>query len=203
MAACFSPARLMNKFFKIFYMENEINGGAETITVKMRKTLLEEYFMHELRDLLGAEQQLLKVLPEWKNAAGSQELASAIEEHLVHTEGHIQRLHVSFEMMGETARPKKCEAMEGLIREAETVLAETAANSATHDVALIMVIQKAGHYKIATYGGLITLARTIGQDDVANILKYTMSEEKEMDELLSGLAENNINEEASTEESAN
>ena len=66
-----------------------------------------------------------------------------------------------------------------------------------------MAIQKAEHYEIATYGGLITLARTIGQDDVAEILKHTMSEEKEMDELLSGLAENNINEEASTEWSAN
>lgn len=104
-----------------------------------------------------------------------------------------------FDMMGEPARPKKCEAIDGIVREASIALAEAKRESATHDVALVMAIQKAEHYEIATYGGLITLARTIGQDDVAKILKYTMSEEKEMDELLSGLAETSINEEASTE----
>jgi ferritin-like metal-binding protein YciE len=180
-------------------MENEMNAGTDTINIKVRKTLLEEYFMYELRDLLGAEQQLKGAMPAWKNAAGSQELISAIDEHIAHTEQHIQRLQMVFDMMGEEARPKKCEAMDGLIREVQTVLAETDPESATRDVALIMGIQKAEHYEIATYGGLITLARTIGQDDVAEILKHTMAEEKEMDELLSGLAENNINEEASTE----
>jgi ferritin-like metal-binding protein YciE len=180
-------------------MENEINLGSESFAIKVKKTLLEEYFMYELRDLLGAEQQLQTAMPGWKYAAGSQELISAIDEHMAHTEQHILRLQMVFDMMGERPRPKKCEAMAGLIREAETVLSETNPGSATRDVALIMAIQKAEHYEIATYGGLITLARTIGQDDVAEILKHTMSEEKEMDELLSGLAENNINEEASTE----
>lgn len=184
-------------------MENDNNPGAGSIKIKVKKTLLEEYFMYELRDLLGAEQQLQSAMPDWKKAAGSQELISAIDEHMSHTERHIQRLQVIFDMMGETARAKKCEAMDGLVREVKSVLMETDAESATRDVALIMAIQKAEHYEIATYGGLITLARTIGQDDVAELLKYTMSEEKEMDELLSGLAENNINEEASTEEPAN
>jgi ferritin-like metal-binding protein YciE len=190
-------------FLNNFFMENDLNREPGTINIKQRKTLLEEYFMYELRDLLGAEQQLKSAMPVWKNAAGSQELSNSIEEHIIHTEQHIQRLEMVFEMMGEKARAKKCEAMDGLIREADTVLAETSPDSATRDVALIMAIQKAEHYEIATYGGLITLARTIGQDDVAEILKHTMAEEKEMDELLSGLAENNINEEASTEWSAN
>lgn len=184
-------------------MEHDSSPDTGPIKIKSKKSLLEEYFMYELRDLLGAEQQLRSAMPSWKTATGSQELIGAIDEHIAHTEAHIQRLQVVFEMMGETARAKKCEAMDGLIREAESVLKKTNAESATRDVALIMAIQKAEHYEIATYGGLITLARTIGQDDVAEILKYTMSEEKEMDELLSGLAENNINEEASTEEPAN
>lgn len=184
-------------------MENDMNRSGEQINIKVKKTLLEEYFVYELRDLLGAEQLLQRAMPVWKNAAGSQELISSIEEHMSHTEQHIQRLHMVFDMMGEPARAKKCEAMDGLVREVETVLNETSPESATRDVALIMAIQKAEHYEIATYGGLITLARTIGQDDVAEILKHTMAEEKEMDELLSGLAENNINEEASTEWSAN
>ena len=89
--------------------------------------------------------------------------------------------------------------LHAFVQRRKGLFGETSPDSATRDVALIMAIQKAEHYEIATYGGLITLARTIGQDDVAEILKNTMSEEKEMDELLSGLAENNINEEASTE----
>ena len=180
-------------------MENAMNSGSDHIRIKVKKTLLEEYFIYELRDLYGAEQQLRVALADWKNEAVSPELASAIDEHIVHTEQHIKRLEMIFDMMGEAARPKKCEAIDGIIREAATALSEADRRSATHDVALVMSIQKAEHYEIATYGGLITLARTIGQDDVAKILKNTMSEEKEMDELLSGLAENNINEEASTE----
>ena len=180
-------------------MENEMVQGNDSIRIKMRKTLLEEYFVYELRDCYGAEQQLLAVLPAWKNEAVSLDLADAIEKHIAHTERHIKRLEQVFDMMGEAARPKKCEAIDGIIREAASTLADARQNSATHDVALIMAIQKAEHYEIATYGGLITLARTIGQDDVAEILKHTMSEEKEMDELLSGLAESSVNEEASTE----
>src|SRR5689334_7561069 len=115
-------------------MENDMNRGSDNFTIKVKKTLLEEYFMYELRDLLGAEQQLQSAMPEWKNAAGSQELISAIDEHMAHTEQHIQRLQMVFDMMGEKARPKKCEAMAGLIREAETVLSETSPESATRDV---------------------------------------------------------------------
>lgn len=179
-------------------MQNDSNE-TDPIRIKVRKTLLEEYFVYELRDIYGAEQQLQNAMVRWKGEAISPDLAGAIEEHISDTEQHIARLQIVFDMMGEEARPKKCEAIEGIIHEADHALAEAKSRSATHDVALVMAIQKAEHYEIATYGGLITLARTIGQDDVANILKYTMAEEKEMDELLSGLAETNINEEASTE----
>lgn len=180
-------------------MRNERKSETSAISIKVKKTLLEEYFVYELRDLLGAEQQMLNALQQWRKEAISQELTSAIQEHILHTEQHINRLQMVFDMMGDQARPKKCEAIDGMVKEAESALRESRGSSATHDVALIMAIQKLEHYEIATYGGLITLARTIGQDDVAAILKYTMAEEKEMDELLSGLAENGINEEASTE----
>ena len=180
-------------------MKNSTFGDNDKLTIKLHKTPLEEYFVFELRDLLGAEHRMLDALATWKNVAGSRELISALDEHIAHTELHINRLQIVFDMMGEAAWPKKCEVIEGLVRETEILLAETSSESATRDVALVMAVQKAEHYEIATYGGLITLARTIGQDDVAEILKHTMSEEKEMDELLSGLAENNINEEASTE----
>src|SRR5690348_13622907 len=119
-------------------MQNEFNMDAGDIRIKVKKTLLEEYFVYELRDLLGAEQQLRVALEDWKKAAVSPELADAIEEHMVHTEQHIKRLEMVFDMMGEPARPKKCEAIDGIIREAAAVLSEADRNSATHDVALVM-----------------------------------------------------------------
>jgi ferritin-like metal-binding protein YciE len=105
-----------------------------------------------------------------------------------------------FELLGEKPLAKKCDAMEGLIQEGEGVIADTEAGSATRDVGLIVSAQKVEHYEIAAYGGLAQLAKTLGRDDIKEILGTTLSEEKETDELLTGIAENNINYEASEEE---
>ena len=163
------------------------------------KTMLEEFFVEELKDIYWAEKHLVKSLPKMAKAATSEELASAIEEHRTQTEEHVSRLEEAFEMLGETARAKKCEAMEGLVKEGESVIEDTEDESATRDVALIMAAQKVEHYEIATYGGLVQLAKTIGREDIANLLAQTLQEEKETDELLTSIAENNINVEASSE----
>lgn len=163
------------------------------------KALLEEYFVDSLRDIYWAEKHLVKALPKMQKAATSEELAQAIGDHISVTEEHVARLEQVFEMMEQKARAKKCDAMEGLIKEGETVISETAKGSATRDVGLIMAAQKVEHYEIATYGGLTQLAKTIGREDIADILGQTLSEEKETDELLTSLAEADINEQASQE----
>jgi ferritin-like metal-binding protein YciE len=163
------------------------------------KALLEEYFIDSLRDIYWAEKHLVKALPKMQKAATSEELAQAFADHVSVTEEHVARLEQVFEMMEEKARAKKCEAMEGLIKEGETVISETEKGSATRDVGLIMAAQKVEHYEIATYGGLTQLAKTIGREDIADILGQTLSEEKETDELLTSLAEADINEQASQE----
>jgi ferritin-like metal-binding protein YciE len=89
--------------------------------------------------------------------------------------------------------------MEGLVSEAESVIEDTEEGSATRDVALIISAQKVEHYEIAAYGGLTTLAKTLGKEDVANILGSILEEEKEADEILTQLAENNINQSAAAE----
>lgn len=176
------------------------NGSkAKTKEPKETRSKLEEFFVDELRDIYWAEKHLTKALPKMQKAATSQELANAFADHLTATEEHVSRLEEVFEMMGETARAKKCEAMEGLVKEGEEIIEDTEDDTSTRDVALIMAAQKVEHYEIATYGGLITLARTIGRDDVAEILKQTIAEEKEADELLSGIAESQANPEANTE----
>jgi ferritin-like metal-binding protein YciE len=163
------------------------------------KALLEEYFINSLRDIYWAEKHLVKSLPKMQKAATSEDLAQAIGDHISVTEEHVARIEQVFEMMEQKARAKKCEAMEGLIKEGETVINETEKGSATRDVGLIMAAQKVEHYEIATYGGLTQLAKTIGREDIADILGQTLSEEKETDELLTSLAETDINEQASQE----
>jgi ferritin-like metal-binding protein YciE len=132
-------------------------------------------------------------------AASNQELVAALEEHLEVTEGHVERLEQVFELIGKKAQAKKCEAMEGLTKEAETVIEETEDGTSTRDVGIVMSAQKVEHYEIATYGGLAQLAKTMGLDEVKELLGQTLQEEKEADEVLTSIAENEINMQAEEE----
>jgi len=156
-------------------------------------SMLMEFFTDELKDIYWAEKHLTKALPKLQRAANSGELQQAFQEHTEVTNEHVSRLEQVFEMLGKKAQAKKCEAMEGITKEAQTVIEETEKGTATRDAALIIAAQKAEHYEIATYGGLVQLAKTLGKNDVANLLHTTLEEEKETDQKLTGIAENNIN----------
>ncbi|MFN2439651.1 MAG: ferritin-like domain-containing protein, partial [Chitinophagaceae bacterium] len=129
----------------------------------------------------------------------SNELINAFDEHIMVTEGQVGRLEQVFESIGEKAKAKKCEGIEGLIREAETIMQDTEDGTASRDVGLIMAAQKVEHYEIATYGGLKQLAETLGHTEAMELLEETLEEEKETDLLLTEIAENNINYEAAEE----
>jgi ferritin-like metal-binding protein YciE len=165
----------------------------------MNNTQLEKFFMDALKDIYWAEKHLAKALPKMKKAATTEQLQDAIEEHLAQTQEHVSRLEEVFEMLGKKAQAKKCEAMEGLVKEGETVIEETEDGSMTRDVGIIISAQKVEHYEIAAYGGLTQLARTMGLEDVAGILHQTLEEEKQTDVLLTEIAENDINWEAEQE----
>ena len=160
---------------------------------------LEKFFEDSLKDIYWAEKQLTKALPKMQKAATTDELKNAIEEHTKQTEEHVSRLEQVFELLGKKAQAKKCEAMEGVVKEGESIVEETEDGSMTRDVGIIMAAQKVEHYEIATYGGLVQLATTMGKDDVAELLNQTLEEEKETDQLLTEIAENNINWEAEME----
>jgi ferritin-like metal-binding protein YciE len=164
------------------------------------RSLLEKLFVDSLKDIYWAEKALVKALPKMQKAATAPELQDAIAEHLVVTEEQAGRVEEVFEMLGEKAQAKKCEAMAGLIEEANSIISETPKGTATRDVGIIMAAQKVEHYEIATYGSLVSLARTLGNEDVANLLQITLDEEKETDELLTQIAEANINLEAAEED---
>lgn len=155
---------------------------------------LRETFIDELKDLYDAEKQLLTALPKMAKAAESEELKAAFEEHIEQTEEHIARLEKVFEAFGETARGKKCKAMQGLIAEAKDLIEEEEG-----DAALICAAQKAEHYEIATYGSLLAWAKVLEEEEAVELLEETLNEEKETDEKLTEIAESTVNAEEESE----
>lgn len=161
--------------------------------------MLRELFIESLQDIYYAEKHIAKALPKMKKAATSPELQQAFEDHRVMTLVQVTRLEQVFESLGEKAKAKKCEAIEGITKEGESIIEDTEQGTATRDVGLILAAQKVEHYEIATYGGLAQLAKTLGENDAAELLGQTLAEEKETDELLTGIAENNVNYQAAEE----
>ena len=172
---------------------------SEKASAQEPNSQLQKFFEDSLKDIYWAEKSLVKALPKMQEAATTEELKNAIEEHLAQTEAQVGRLEQVFELIGKKAQAKKCDAMEGLIKEGESVIEETEEGSMTRDVAIIIAAQKVEHYEIATYGGLAQIATTMGLDEAADLLNETLEEEKETDELLTEIAENNINWQAEQE----
>jgi ferritin-like metal-binding protein YciE len=174
-------------------------NGRKTSTAKMPNSRFHNLFMEELKDIYWAEKHLVKSLPKMQKAATSEELASAIAEHLDVTKEHVARLEQIFDMMGARAAGKKCEAMEGLLMEGQQVIDDTEEDSMVRDAGLIIAAQKIEHYEIAAYGSLRTLATRMGHDEAASLLEQTLDEEKEADSMLTDIAESSVNEEAAAE----
>ena len=175
------------------------SSGAMGEKQQQTNTMLEKFMIDSLKDIYWAEKHLTKALPKLQKAATSEELKQALQDHLTVTEEQVARLEQVFELLGKKAQAKKCEAMEGLSKEADTVVEDTEAGTSTRDVAIIIACQKVEHYEIATYGGLTQLANTMGFTEVADLLGQTLAEEKEADELLTSIAENDINLQAEEE----
>lgn len=156
-------------------------------------------FIDELKDIYWAEKHLVKALPKMSKGATSSILAEAIDKHLEETKEHVNRLEEVFKLLGEKPQAKKCDAMEGLVKEAESILEDTKEDSMVRDAGIIIASQKVEHYEIASYGSLVALANKMGLKDAADILSETLDEEKKTDSNLTKLAKSEINEEAASE----
>jgi ferritin-like metal-binding protein YciE len=154
---------------------------------------LEKFFLDQLQDIYYAEQKIVQSLPKMHQAATTGELKEAFEDHLHQTQRHVKRLERVFETLGKKAEGKKCEAIEGIAREVETIIGQTEEGTLTRDAALIIAAQKVEHYEIATYGGLVQLAITMQLHDAADLLDKTLVEEEDTDARLTEIAENEIN----------
>lgn len=158
---------------------------------------LRDLFEVGLKDIYNAEKVLSKTLPKMVKNASSPELVRALQNHLNETEQHVTRLEQVFKAAGIKPASKKCEAMEGLLKESDGILGETK-KGAVRDAGIIAAGQKVKHYEIATYGTLHAYAQTLGEDKAANLLAMTLDEEKKSDANLSGIAMSAINPDAAT-----
>jgi ferritin-like metal-binding protein YciE len=154
----------------------------------MKEARFDELFRDELEDVYDAEKQIIAALPKMAEAASSEELKSAFEEHLEQTREQVKRLDKVFKTIGEKPKGKTCEGMQGLLKEGEKMIAEIA-KSPVLDAAIIGAAQKVEHYEISAYGTLRTMAEMLGQQDAAELLEETLDEEKATDENLTEIAE--------------
>lgn len=173
--------------------------NATTKTGKMEDSEFHEFFIDELKDIYWAEKHLVKALPKMKKAATSEELAAAFEKHTQETQQHIETLEQVFDLLGEKASAKKCDAMAGLLEEADGIIADTDKGTMIRDAGLILAAQKVEHYEIATYGTLKVFAENMGHQEVADLLNQTLENEKETDVALTEIAVSSINAEAAEE----
>jgi ferritin-like metal-binding protein YciE len=173
-------------------------SSIRTKTEKKEPTVaqgLRELFVDELKDIYWAEKALTKALPKLIKNASSDELIEALTTHLDETVEQVARLEKTFASLGEKSQSKKCEAMEGLIKEAEDIMQDTK-KGMVRDAGIILAAQKVEHYEIATYGTLCSFAKTLGEDEALSLLQETLNEEKDADEKLSEIAESFTNVEA-------
>jgi ferritin-like metal-binding protein YciE len=165
----------------------------------MEESTLMKLFEEELKDIYWAEKALTKAIPKMIKKATSEELIEALESHLEETENQVKRVERVFESIEKKPVAKKCEAMDGLIKEAEEIMKE-AEEGAMRDAGIISAAQKVEHYEIASYGTLRTFAQTLGLNEAVTLLEEILDEEKNADEKLTQIAESTINIQAAMEE---
>jgi ferritin-like metal-binding protein YciE len=148
---------------------------------------LQELYVEELKDLYDAENQIIKALPKMIDAASSEELQSALSEHLEITREQAKRIEQIFQNMGEKLKAEKCKGMEGVIKEGADIVSEDMDEN-VKDAAIISAAQRVEHYEMAGYGTVRTWANLLGENEAEELLQQTLDEEKEADEKLNQLA---------------
>ena len=156
---------------------------------------MDDLFVHTLRDIYYAENQIAKSLPDMIDKATDTKLRQGFEKHLAETKGQIQRIEKVFKMHGVEAGGVDCPAIDGILEEAEEVSGEVE-DKAVLDAALIASAQAVEHYEITRYGSLVAWAKRLGRPDCASVLQENLDEEKATDQKLTELAESGINQKA-------
>lgn len=153
---------------------------------------MNDLFIHSLRDVYYAEKQMLRALPKMIKETKSDELKRAFETHLAETEGQVTRLEKIFDSCKAAIRGTKCEAIEGIIHEAQEMM-DDVEDEEVLDAAILSSGQAVEHYEIARYGTLVAWADELGLKEASGLLKQTLEEEKKADRILTDIAKSRIN----------
>jgi ferritin-like metal-binding protein YciE len=160
---------------------------------------LEDLFHETLKDIYYAENKILKTLPKMAKAAQSQELKTAFTQHERETRGQVKRLDQVFKIIGKPSRGKTCAAINGITEEGSEIMKDFKGMPAL-DAGLLAAAQAVEHYEISRYGTLATWAEELGYDEAVQLLKETLTEEKNTDKTLTGIAKSVVNVEAEQED---
>ena len=153
---------------------------------------MDDLFVHTLRDIYYAENQIVKSLPAMVQKANSPELKQAFQAHLAETQNQIKRLEEVFRLHGQEVKGVDCEAIDGILDEAQSIMGNVADPNVL-DAAMLASAQAVEHYEITRYGTLATWARELGREDCARLLHQTLEEERATDEKLTRIAEARVN----------
>jgi ferritin-like metal-binding protein YciE len=157
--------------------------------------IMDDLFVHTLRDMYYAEKQIVQALPEMIEKANDPQLKQGFQTHLQETQNQVKRLERVFQLHGKEPKGVDCPAIDGILEEAEDVAGEVADKSVL-DAALIAAAQAVEHYEISRYGSLVAWAKQLGRNDCAALLQQNLDEEKATDKKLTAMAESGINRKA-------
>jgi len=153
---------------------------------------MDDLFVHTLRDIYYAENQILKSLPDMIEKAANPKLKQGFQAHLNETKNHVKRLEQVFQLEGQSVKSVDCPAIDGILEEADDVIGDVDDKNVL-DAAMIAAAQAVEHYEITRYGALIAWAKQLGRNDCAKILEQTLQEEKATDKKLTDMAESEVN----------
>jgi ferritin-like metal-binding protein YciE len=156
---------------------------------------MNDLFVHTLRDIYYAENQIVKSLPDMIEKATDPQLKQGFQTHLRETQNHVKRLEQVFQLVGTKAAGVDCPAIDGIIEEANDVAGEVEHKSVL-DAALIAAAQAVEHYEMTRYGTLIAWAKQLGRNDCVSLFQQTLDEEKATDKKLTSMAEAQVNRKA-------
>jgi ferritin-like metal-binding protein YciE len=157
---------------------------------------LNDLFVNQIEDLYDAENRLTQAIPKMADAASSNQLRQALQQHLTETQGHVSRLETVFRELNIEPKRETCQAMKGLIAEGEEMI-KAKGDPDVKDAALIAAAQRVEHYEMSGYGTARALARRLGLTQAVNLLEHTLQEEKAADAKLNEIAESSVNVKAS------
>jgi ferritin-like metal-binding protein YciE len=166
---------------------NRSSGGGKSLS-----DLLE----HALKDMYYAEKKIYRALPKMIRKADHPDLKQALEDHREETQSQIETLEAVFDLLGKKAKGEKCEAIDGILEEGDSLL-EDFGDSVASDAAIIFSCQAVEHYEITRYGSIRAFAGELGLEDIRSHIDGILAQEKSADAKLNELAEGSINDAAS------